>query len=860
MLLSAVLVALSTFKASITSATAASNANLSAAAIEPSDNFLLDKWVEVFEGREGDVTKGGIKIHRLLEVDPLPPQNPTRIVSVCLKYSEKLAQLPKNRSGADLNAIKLAFWSEIRPWGLSLLHPLCAKVMADCGEALSANELIDLIEEHEFLICNNHDLVSKIPDYSLLSPDQVLSIFESPIALGLNLSKIPNVLRTLRPESLIKLMEMVAWDIEDWEMRVLVDARGGVEGLIKDLDGHLNSWSLLIKFPWVMQQVADFTPLKSSVDRLLIKLESRNYSKCNEKNQLFIALINLILSQEFLLSRKNVSEEMSKAILNDKMRLNRILKESEDFGMLYVLSTTPLSSNTVRNLEEVYEKELPETFGLFIDYWKQLITTNLGDTSVYVYGLTARTLVGIVISNYSDEEVDSVIEFYQENRLNVFHIESMSALKRTWPLSEKVNQLELKFFGSDELFTERSIEKLRNICREASGFYSNFLETRFDHFKLRDSICSWVEFQMRLQSAGALIKQYDQMMVAKRLLPLLLEDEKIGTLIQEYPNIFLSSDVIDILLLESVSVDDDQAILRRYPRLLHGLIDYKQFSGTNFQSLPMDFSKIRRGLSTIPMIQMINFMKSKQGLIDDPIGFLAAIPKSAWESKSFIKHFSMYFRVPMLIEDLEEYLQYIDVAFIGPQIEFTDTKSLLWSVVKFVINTEILYQELKVVNPANLTGNKAKILNFLIRAESFHRNEATLKLTKEEIDEESLCPFYAVVIKTIQSVPLSLYRLEKIISTATGNGIKVIPSDLLLLNMFPSFSLKSGHKNYSKSLQNFKILIKKLGETEEIKTFWLYLLAVCSGDLEEIKAMLDDERIRIRIPIYYRVLGKRIIT
>ena len=114
----------------------------------------LESWVEIFKSREGD-RKGGINLHRLLVVDPVPPQTPTRIISTCLKYSEKLGHAPKNSS--DLNLIKLAFWEEIKPFGLSLLHPLCFKVMADCGEILNAQNLVELVESNEVLNCSNFD-------------------------------------------------------------------------------------------------------------------------------------------------------------------------------------------------------------------------------------------------------------------------------------------------------------------------------------------------------------------------------------------------------------------------------------------------------------------------------------------------------------------------------------------------------------------------------------------------------------------------------------------------------------------------------------------------------------------------------
>lgn len=860
MLLSTVLLVLSTsFKVCTTTQVIETSTANSTASIDARDS--LDKWVDVFKGREGDNRMGGIKVHRLLEVDPLPPQNSTRIFSICLKYSESLAQLPKNSSGVEL---KKAFWRELKPLGLSLIHPLCAKVMADCGDVLTAEDLIELNEEHEVLICNNLDFISRIPDFSLMNPSQVLSFFESSIVMGLNLARIPNVIKTLKPESLIKLMEMMSWDLEDWEMRVLVDACGGVDALIKDFGDHLNSWNLIIKFPWVMQEATDLSPLKSSVDRLLTKLETKNYSLFHEKSQIFTALINLIVSQEFLLSAnlfliktssvdetlKTAAEEMNKTILVDKMRLKGILKESEDFGMLYVLSTTPLSPNVHDDLPrdlDIYENELPSTLVSFLDTWKQLIISNLGDTHVYVSGSTARILIGLVIANYSDEEFEEVVEFFKENRLNIFHIQSILSLKRAWPFSEKVNDLEKKYFTTDEFFMERSIKKLKNICVEASENYSIFLATRFVHDQLEESISSWVEFHLRLQVAGALIKQYDHTIFAKRLLPSLLEEDKdVGALIQEYPNIFLCSEVIDILL-------DDQTIFKTYPRLLHGLIDYKQFNGTHFQSLSVDFSKIRRGLSTIPMIQLVNYMKSKQGLIDDPISLLAAVPKSTWESQSFAKHFTMYYRAPMAIEDIDAFLQYVDVCFIGPKNAADDAKSLLWAAVKFVINTEVLYQELKVTEPANLTGKNSQLSNFFISTEAFYRPLVSMRLLKKEVEDEALKPFYAAVIKTLQSVPLSRHRLEKLISTVSSAKDKATPTDLLVLNLFPSFALKSADKNYTKSLQNFKVLINKLAETEEIKVFWLYLLAICAGDVEEITSKLEDER----IPIYYRVLGKR---
>ena len=798
----------------------------------------LDEWVQVFKAREGDGRKGGVRVHRLLETDPLPPQTPTRLLSLCLKYSEYQQNFAVSEY---LGQLKKQFWEEIKPMGLSLLHPLCVRVMAECGDVLDAQEALDLIKFNPILVFSNHELLTRIPDYSLFTPEDVQLTFETPLLTGLNIAKIPNVLRTLSAESLVKLLEIMSWDLEEWEMKELVDARGGIEALVKDLSDHINSWHLLYKFPWIIEALS---PNNSIVSRVISTLESKSY----QKDQIFIALINLIVLQEFLLQGnsivmegssvdenfKKMTETLTRNVLEDKIRIKNILKESDDFTLLYQFISTPLSSH-VALIDGLYENVLPDSLTIFIENWKTLVKTFLGDSNAFGSSSTARTLIGLVIQNYPAEEetIEESLRFFSENRLRLLHFDSILALKRAWPLNEKVLQIEWEYFNQEksDALEKRSIVLFKEICQEAANFYMIFNQTRSNPDLYNGPIGAWVSFQMSLQAAGSILKQFDQNYVAQYLLPFLLKDEQVGGLVEEYPNLFLSNEVITYLL------ENDKDLFKKYPRLLHGLSDYSSFSGSDLQSLSIDFSNVRRGLSTIPTIQLINFLKSKQGLINDPIGFIGSLSPSIWNNTNYVKYLNFYFRSPLIIEEIE-YGKFIDAAYFSSQYVVGDAKNLLWLAVKFAINNEILYQEFLVADKTSLTGIKANIANWLFRAEGLYRPDFIVRLQKMDLSsEENLKPFYAAVIKTLQSVPLSRDRF-------TIDAIK---------NLFPSFSVKSCEANFTKSIQNFKVIIGKFAENEDLKDFWLFLLAICSGDFEFVASRLADER----IPLYYRVLGKR---
>lgn len=483
----------------------------------------LDEWVRVFESREADDRRGGVKVHRLLEVDPLPPQTPTRLLNICLKCSEDLSRTP---ASSPVEGLKKQFWEEIKPLGLSLLHPMCVRMMAECGDVLSAEEFANLVTEHPVLINSNYDLLTRVKDYSLLTPEHVQTVFETPLTMGLNIATLPNALKTLPAESLAKLLEMMAWDVEDWEMTALIDARGGLQGLITDLNDHLNSWNMLMKFPWIINELITTGQFKSMIPRILESLESGNYVK----EQMFMALVNLIVTQEHMLAAPKVSHihDISSSVLADKLKIKSLLKESSDLGDLYDLICTPLSSHQYSVDNTLYENELSDTFEEFLDYWRELVNSYLGESNFFITSAYARNLFHLILQSFPESDADMAIDFFYGNRLHVMHHDSIFAMKRVWPFNEKVLKVERDLFDpqSSDISSHPVFARFRALCFEAKVYRVIFNDSKsLTRETASEAIGAWVTWQMQLQAAGALLKQFGHVYIAQRLLPVILKDE-----------------------------------------------------------------------------------------------------------------------------------------------------------------------------------------------------------------------------------------------------------------------------------------------------------------------------------------------
>lgn len=789
---------------------------------------------ETFRERESDMRFGGVRVHRVLEVDPLPLHSHTRTLSLCLECSEDLLT---GANSNDRSEIKKRCWKEITALStVSLLHPLCVRVLGECGESVSAEEALEFAQKNPFMLSCNSALLQSIKDYSLFTPEHVTSVFEDPLASGMNLFQLQNALKTLPGASLARLLELTGWDLEDWEMKAVVEARGGATSLWNDIKSeNLNAFNLITRFPGLITQIENF-PYENSIARIIDALDTAN------PQELFMAIVEAIMCQELLISA-NLSiyhmpgiPEFTRNILEDKIKLQEALQRSNDQKIrdLSVWARTPLAAIVKESQEKlndlldgVYDDEIDFIEGKspeeILAFWKELVGKFFGDKHQFFYsGTVARSLIGMILTrlDFASDNA-TLMQFFTDNRVSVLHPMSTVYLKLN--LSEMTER--------SELFAEIALGKFKKFAEESQQELEKFKGAKSP----KESIEGWVSFQWKLQAAGTSLKRYYPVHVVNDLLPIILRDVKLNALLQEYPGIFLSQEMISAILQDNINFFTEN------PALLYNLDDYRAFTGSHFQHLHFDFSKVRRGMSTIPQVQLISFLKARDGVIDDPISFLASLSPSTWLNPAFAKHLDSYYRASMLAEE-PDYGRLMNVLFTGVlNVPSKNSREVLWKTVKWAINLEIFYQELGVMENSNTLF---RILKMLTEMEAFYRPAIVSHLENAipKDDDDELVPLFKAAIKSIKTVPLSSDRFAALQTTPNSN-------------LFPNLSTKST-ANFAKTLQNFRMMVKKLAGSEESKGFWLFLLDICEGKWEELRDKVQDST----VPAYYRILLHRRLT
>lgn len=840
--------------------------------VEESTQFVCDKamgindWILKFQNREGNGRQGGVAVHRIIEADPIPLYSDDRYLSICFKYADELIGF--KGSEEEKTRLKKNFWGESAPLQYELMHPLCFKVMAECADVLEAKEVSKMADTVPYLLISNFDLLANIRNFSRFNPGHVKATFESPLRGGLNLSKIENALRTLPRVSLVSLLELTMWDLTEWEMNSLLKERNGIEGLLKDCNGHFNLIPLLFRYSYM---IPDFQRYAIDFEAPMTKWTKAIKDHRYNHDQIFIASVNMIIAHEHAISihlssylaGEDVEANINfiRKLLADKLQFQKLL--TNKLNVLKKWATSPLTlliHNSIEILHEISAGDIfPYTTDILLnedgtmkslltiqDEWKRIGASITGDRHLFHSGSQSRTIFEMIISRCpeaADEEIDSITRYSMNNRPLFFDRNSMASVHLAWYGREIVQTFVQEHFLSTQMNSRIMTfikDTLKPRIQDALANYKIFESTNGIYEKMQENISAWVSFQMGLQNVANQLKQFNVAFVSACVIPSLLQDDLMRNVIEEYPNIFVYEELVNYML-----ENNNLGLFQEHPKILYGLGNYWEFKMNHFKSLEIDFTSIRRGIYTVPPIQLASFLKSKQGMIDDPVSFIGSMSQTkVWSVPSFAKYLGPYFRIPLLIEDFS-LAKYLEIGYAEPLNASTaDPISFIWSVTKWAINCEIYFQELILTEKANLSGEYSNLDTMLLSFESNYRKkiiEKAKSVVLGDLDED-LKSVYNAVIKTLQVTPLSKDRLHRFISDARPNIL------------FPKLSRNPA--TLERSINNFRIFVMRYSNpsTGE-RDLWMLLLDVCNGTINP--DVVDSFISSSKAPIYYKSLLAR---
>ena len=320
-------------------------------------------------------------------------------------------------------------------------------------------------------------------------------------------------------------------------------------------------------------------------------------------------------------------------LLAGKCKIQKFLKKK--LKVMEKLAGTPLTSLNHNSLDVLRElgagNEFPykcdlcynedgtkKSLSTVMEEWKDLGNGIMGDCYLFYSGFIGRSFFGSIISRFpeaSNKEIDSMIHFFMDNRSLFLHPDSMTMMRLAWPGRETFQTFEQEFFTTQYITSKNGDlikDGLRTMVQDAMTNFHAFNSSNGQFEKVQENISAWLSFHMNLQNAANILKQFSTTFVADFLLPSLLEDDVLGRIFEEFPNILVPEEVIKYLL-EGHKFE----LFKKHPRMLSGLGNYWEFKMDHFKALhnEIDFTSIRRGLYTVPPIQLVSFMKSKHFII-----------------------------------------------------------------------------------------------------------------------------------------------------------------------------------------------------------------------------------------------------